>query len=130
MQLLVDDGVPNRSHRRNLFDEDFTVTGIFSGSHKTHRKMTCIDYADSYETGGPPPVDLEDQMDEFLQEEVIFNEMPLNCKGYSQSLNIRVIGRKATKTITRTCSLIDDTEVVLKVTESRKFPKIVKETTE
>ena len=46
MQLLVDDGVPSRGHRRNLFDPDFTKTGSFSGPHTTQRKMTCIVYAD------------------------------------------------------------------------------------
>ena len=35
LQLLVDDGVPSRAHRRNLFDEDSTVTGIHSGPHTT-----------------------------------------------------------------------------------------------
>ena len=102
MQLLVDDGVPGRGHRRNLFDEDYTLTGSLSGEHTTQIKMTCINYADSFITlseakakrraekkaaviveAGPPPADLEEQMDAWLQEEVEFKDMPANCKGYS-----------------------------------------------
>ena len=129
MQLLVDDGVPSRAHRRNLFDEDFTVTGIFSGPHKTMLKMTCINYADKYEVG-LPPLGLQEQMDEFLQEEVVFRNMPANCIGYSQSLKVQVVGRKATKTVTRTCRLTDGSEIALTATDTRKFAKIVMESAE
>lgn len=104
--------------------------------------MTCIVYADSYLTleeakrqdklarkvtlvdAGPPPAELEDVMDAFLKEEVVFKDMPENCKGYSQSMKVDVVGRKATKTVTRTCKLVDDNEVILTVTESRTFAKM------
>ena len=97
---MVDDGVPSRGHRRNLFDPDFTMTGSFSGPHTTQRKMTCIDYADAFITleeakrqddaktpqlvdAGPPPAELEEQMDAWMQEEVVFTDMPANCIGYT-----------------------------------------------
>ena len=63
-------------------------------------------------------------MDAFLKEEVVFNDMPPNCKGYKQSMKVDVVGRKATKIVTRTCLLTDDTQVVLTVTESRTFAKM------
>ena len=62
-------------------------------------------------------------MDAFLAEEVVFKDMPANCKGSSQSIKVDVVGRKATKIVTRTCKLTDDTEVVLTVTASRTFDK-------
>ena len=39
-------------------------------------------------------------------------------------MKVDVVGRKATKIVTRTCLLTDDTQVVLTVTESRTFAKM------
>jgi hypothetical protein len=37
------------SNRDDLFNPSFSVTGINSGPHKIYSKMTCIDYAVSYD---------------------------------------------------------------------------------
>lgn len=81
LQLLVDDGVPNRGHRENLFNDDFRVCGIFSGEHKDFDTMSCIDYTAAFvKTGDEDPV--EKQMDEFLKEEVMFDDMPADIRGW------------------------------------------------
>lgn len=81
LQLLVDDGVPNRGHRENLFNDDFRACGIYSGQHKDFDTMTCIDYAASFvKSGDEDPV--ERQMDEFLKEEVMFDDMPADIRGW------------------------------------------------
>lgn len=75
LQLLVDDGVPNRGHRENLFNDDFRCCGIYSGQHKDFDCMSVIDYAASFvKAGDEDPI--EKQMDEFLKEEVAFEDMP------------------------------------------------------
>lgn len=45
IQLMVDDGVPSRGHRKNIFNTKFKVIGIAIGSHKGYRFMTCNDFA-------------------------------------------------------------------------------------
>jgi len=48
ISLVVDDGSKSRSHRNNLFKEEFGVMGCYSGTHTDFRVMTCIDYAGAF----------------------------------------------------------------------------------
>ena len=54
MQLVVDDGVPNRGHRENIFNNDFRCVGIYTGHHKDFDTMTTIDYAAAFVKAGEP----------------------------------------------------------------------------
>ena len=120
LQLLVDDGVPNRGHRENLFNDDFRTCGVYSGQHKDFDTMTCVDYAASFvKAGDEDPI--ERQMDEFLKEEVAFEDMPMDIRGWKQNSKIQVQGHRAIKTVTRTCRLKDGSEKVLTVTQEREF---------
>lgn len=120
MQMLIDDGVPNRGHRENLFNNDFRVCGVFSGDHKDFDTVTVIDYSASFvKAGDEDPI--ERQMDEFLKEEVTFDDMPADIRGWKQNSKIQVQGHNAIKTVTRTCRLKDGSEKVLTVTVEREF---------
>lgn len=46
-QLLIDDGVSNRGHRKNIFG-NYTHVGIGCGSHKTYNYMCDQDFATNY----------------------------------------------------------------------------------
>ncbi|NWJ42375.1 MAG: CAP domain-containing protein [Geothrix sp.] len=48
IQLLVDDGVPSRGHRHNLFNPDLHQAGAGSAPHRDYRVVTVIDYADGF----------------------------------------------------------------------------------
>ena len=37
ISLLIDDGIPNRLHRKNLFSDEFTHVGMAMGSHLSYR---------------------------------------------------------------------------------------------
>lgn len=46
IQLIVDDDVPGRDHRKNLFEPAFRVAGIAIGPHKFYAYMCVVDFAD------------------------------------------------------------------------------------
>ncbi|PZO57815.1 MAG: hypothetical protein DCF15_06240 [Phormidesmis priestleyi] len=45
ISLIVDDGVPSRGHRTNLFSPNWTIAGAGCGSHAVYRTVCVIDYA-------------------------------------------------------------------------------------
>ncbi|HEY3270076.1 MAG TPA: CAP domain-containing protein [Geothrix sp.] len=48
IQLLIDDGVAGRGHRRNLFNPGLHQAGAGSAPHRDYRMVTVIDYADGF----------------------------------------------------------------------------------
>jgi len=52
LQLLIDDGVPSRGHRTNIFDASFIETGIASGPHKVYEMMSTLNYASNFTPNG------------------------------------------------------------------------------
>jgi uncharacterized protein YkwD len=45
IQLLIDDGVASRGHRKNVMEKGFTNTGVSYGDHQRFEHMCTIDFS-------------------------------------------------------------------------------------
>ncbi|HEX4084072.1 MAG TPA: CAP domain-containing protein [Chthoniobacteraceae bacterium] len=50
--LIVDQGVPDRGHRKNIFCRDFKVAGAACGTHPVYGAMCVIDFAEGFQDKG------------------------------------------------------------------------------
>ena len=48
IQLIVDDGVPGRGHRKNIYRRSFGTAGVACGPHPRYGKMCVIDFAGGF----------------------------------------------------------------------------------
>ena len=52
LQLLIDDGVSSRGHRKNLLNPSYLNCGIAAGPHKQYEHMCCQDFAVGFVPSG------------------------------------------------------------------------------
>ena len=88
----------------NIFNPEFLVMGCASGEHQDFDKMYTIDYCGAFVANGKPDP-IEQEMDKFLKEDVIFPNMPEDVRSWKQNSKIQVQGNVATKTTVRTIKM-------------------------
>ena len=54
LQLVIDDGVEGRGHRKSLFNPGFHTAGAAIGFHREYDVMTVVDLADRFDPPAPP----------------------------------------------------------------------------
>lgn len=52
VSLIIDEGVPGRGHRRNLFGENFRVAGVATGAHMRYGTICVMDFASGFVEAG------------------------------------------------------------------------------
>jgi uncharacterized protein YkwD len=52
LALIIDDGLPARKHRKNIFNPNFNYAGVGYGSHARFGSVCSIDFAGSYTERG------------------------------------------------------------------------------
>jgi uncharacterized protein YkwD len=48
MHLVIDDGNPDRGHRKNLLDKDFRLAGVSIGTHPKWKHFCVMDFAGGF----------------------------------------------------------------------------------
>jgi uncharacterized protein YkwD len=57
LALIIDDGLPARKHRQNIFNPNYNVAGAAFGPHARFRTMCSMDFAGGYAERGTTPAD-------------------------------------------------------------------------
>ena len=52
MALIIDDGLPGRKHRKNIFSPKFNYAGAAVGPHANYRTICSIEFAGAYAEAG------------------------------------------------------------------------------
>lgn len=52
LALIIDDGLPARKHRKNIFNAEFNFAGAAYGPHAAYRSICSIDFAGGYAERG------------------------------------------------------------------------------
>ena len=105
--LLIDDNVPSRGHRHNIFQKDFFKMACFTGPHKTYGSQTVINYNGSNAERDARMAQTKASMDEFIKKEVDYGPKPEGCTGWSTKTGVQSGGGKLKKTSTITYKMRD-----------------------
>jgi len=133
INLIVDDGIEERNHRKNVFNPDLKYIGVACGPHKDFEHCSILDYVADLREHGQQSKHKVNIVDEILKREeekknkknVKKNpyqendpDAPDNTVGVKLSKTTKIINGKPTKILKKTYTLSDNSLHVVEVIES------------
>ena len=143
ISLIVDDGVPSRGHRNNIFNPKAKFVGVGSGDHTEYGTCTVINYTGGiagYKNGGkspakpsagtsnnnkptpakPTPANSTPAKFQPAEEdeEVDMDDIPEGTVSISTNTTTKTVNGKTTKTVTKTFTMADGSQKILQTTET------------
>lgn len=76
INFIVDDGIPERLQRKNLFNPELNFIGVASGDHKEYGNGTVINYVASVRDLGESSPDTKNFISDYLKREAEKKENP------------------------------------------------------
>ncbi|CAK82989.1 unnamed protein product (macronuclear) [Paramecium tetraurelia] len=121
IQLLIDDGVGSRGHRKNCFGQDFNLVGIAAGDHKTYQSSCVFDFATEFTPQGQQPKQSASNQGKTVvlggkgghvgaapqQEDEEEEQLPPGCVSVSTSSAVSMKGGQKVTKITKTYKFKD-----------------------
>ncbi len=126
VQLVADDNVPDRGHRKNIFNPAFAFTGVGVSPHPTFGMCCVMDYSsaigekgkrEDIKVGG---MDVKGSMDQSIEDfkNGIDPHRPEGTVGAKIKVQSSVKGTTVTKTVTKTYTLKDGGTKTVTLTET------------
>lgn len=131
ISMLVDDGVPSRGHRLNIFNKEFTYIGIACASHRNFKNVVVMNYIGNYREKGTsyfkdnPKFEYPRNMlsgfkikgnnVKLTQEDDYVT--PENCINVRVHKEFKLINGKAKRVIKKIYDLSDGTQHILEIEE-------------
>jgi len=131
--FLVDDGIPERSQRKNMFNADVKYIGVACGSHKEYSHGTVVNYIMSIRDFGEPSPDINNFISDYLKKaeeqkanpnkkKNAFQEEDPDAPDETTSVKIvktsKIIKGKPTKITRKIYTLSDDSQHIVEIIDA------------
>jgi uncharacterized protein YkwD len=79
VNFIVDDGVPDRGDRKNLFKPDINYIGVAVGPHKEYEVMAVVDYVAGVRNIGEESADIKSFIPKYIEKTMNKENKPKNA---------------------------------------------------
>jgi uncharacterized protein YkwD len=133
MNFIVDDGIIERSHRKNIFNTDIEYIGVACGDHKEWEIITVVNFANSLREFGEPSPDIKNFISDYMKkseeqklnpkkEKNPFQENDADAPDDTVSLKLikttKIVKGKPKKILKKIYTLKDETQHIVEIEEN------------